>query len=1015
VFHVGQVVALRSDPARSGAVVRVIESDIERRYQVFLDNRTSTYYESMLMPAVDGDETELLALDEFRARLTALQINQPSLSNLYSLHAARVNFIPYQFRPVLRFIRADRPRLLIADEVGVGKTIEAGLILRELQARREVRSVLIICPKALVTERKWQQEMARFDESFQHLDGPMLRHCIAETNRDGEWPDSHSRVILPFSLLNDERNLMGDEASGRAGEVGLLRLDPPPRFDLVIVDEAHHLRSTDTNLHQAVSYLVENADAAVFLTATPIQLESEDLFVLLNLLRPDVVLDRATFRMMSEPNVSINEAIAVARAGQSGWQDLASASLAAAGATDWGRAVLSRNPEFSRLTAMLTSGLLTSEQRLELIRDAEGLHTFASLINRTRRRDIGEFTTRRAETVSVPFSEPQQELHDALLATQERILRRAHGVRSVRFLMTTLRRQAASCLYGLAPLIESILSRRIGEIELDEADAWDDELGEEVVSTIREDIDNVLQLARSLSGPDPKLERLKAVVREKQLMGNNKLLMFSSFRHTLAYVNHHLGSESVRIGLIHGEVPDEERRELRDRFSLPSENPRAIDILLSSEVGCEGLDYQFCDAIVNLDLPWNPSRIEQRIGRIDRYGQESETVAIYNLVTPGTVDFDIYDRCLLRIGVFQRALGGNEEILGEINEELRSVAESFELTHEERVARLQQIADNNIRLIQEQQHLEEEQSQLFGILLPPEQIEREVEDATSAWLTPNALENLVRSYLRDIGAGDAITGDDLIKSIRLNQDNRHRLLQDFQSLAKRTSPVHRHWQTYLLGGDPKMQVTFDARSATSDRKLAFVTPIHPLAVQASKKQAQRPPFRTALRVRDNSILPGTYPFAIYLWQRNGISEDAVLQTVARDPAVGAAVLRFLASGHCEPLGPECLPTQEVFDELEGSHYAQWNSAREEFREATRQTARFRRESLRLSHEAMIAAFREKHAKVPNPSIRRMLLSQIAKHESGFERRLAEIDSAEARAEILFDQVALGVVIVEAAE
>lgn len=1012
MFSVGQVVALRSDPTKTGAVVRVIESGVERGYQVFLDNRTSTYYESMLMLADDGGDTELLALEEFRARLTALQINQPSLSNLYSLHAARVNFIPYQFRPVLRFIRADRPRLLIADEVGVGKTIEAGLILRELQARRDVRSVLIICPKALVTERKWQQEMARFDESFQHLDGPTLRNCIAEANRDGEWPDSHSRVILPFSLLNDERNLFGDESGGRRGEVGLLRLEPPPRFDLVIVDEAHHLRSTDTNLHQAVSYLVDSADAAVFLTATPIQLQSDDLFVLLNLLRPDVVLDRASFRMMSEPNVFINQAVAAARAGQDGWQSAALQFLLDAGATDWGRAVLVRNPEFSRLTQSL-SGDLSPEERLSFIRDTESLHTLASLINRTRRRDIGEFTTRRAETVAVPFTEPQQELHDALLATQERILRRAHGVRSVRFLMTTLRRQAASCLYGLAPLIESILSRRIGQIELDEVEAWDEELGEELVSTIREDIEHVLNMARSLQGPDPKLERLRSVVSEKQQMSNNKLLMFSSFRHTLAYVHQQLSVEGVRLALIHGEVPDEERRELRDRFSLPANDPRAIDVLLSSEVGCEGLDYQFCDALVNLDLPWNPARIEQRIGRIDRYGQESETVAIYNLVTPGTVDYDIYDRCLLRIGLFQRALGGSEEILGRINEELRSVADSLELTQEERQERLQQVADNNIRLIQEQQHLEEEQSQLFGILLPPEQVEREVQDATSAWLTPDALEGLVRSYLRELGADEAITGDDRVKAIRLSQDVRHKLLKDFQSLPKRTSPVHHHWQKYLLGGEPRMQITFDARCASADRKLAFVTPIHPLAVQASKRHSQRPPFRTVLRIKDNSLEPGVYTFAIYLWQRLGITDDAILQTIAATPEISSAILRFLSSGECEAIGHEFLPDQSACEQLENAHHAQWTKAREEFREATRQTGRFRRESLRLSHDAMIASFREKHSKVPNPSIRRMLVSLIAKHESDFARRLAEIDSAESRAEVLFDQVAIGAMMVEA--
>jgi ATP-dependent helicase HepA len=158
-FTVGQTVALKSTPSRLGVVTSVTPSNREARYTVFIDGRLETAYASQLVPAETRLEPTLSTLEEFHARLTALQLVEPSLLKLYSLQAGRIDFIPYQFRPVLKFIRADRPRLLIADEVGVGKTIEAGLILRELQARRPLRSVLVVCSKSLIVEEKWQTEM----------------------------------------------------------------------------------------------------------------------------------------------------------------------------------------------------------------------------------------------------------------------------------------------------------------------------------------------------------------------------------------------------------------------------------------------------------------------------------------------------------------------------------------------------------------------------------------------------------------------------------------------------------------------------------------------------------------------------------------------------------------------------------------------------------------------------------------------------------------------------------------
>ena len=149
---------------------------------------------------------------------------------------------------------------------------------------------------------------------------------------------------------------------------------------------------------------------------------------------------------------------------------------------------------------------------------------------------------------------------------------------------------------------------------------------------------HVIELSENLPQTDEKLERLLEVIETKSHQQNNKIILFSSFRHTLRYIEQHLAETGYRVAQVNGSVKDEERLALRQRFELPVDNANALDILLFTEVGCEGLDYQFCDFMINYDLPWNPMAIEQRIGRIDRRGQKSDTVIICNLVTEDTID-----------------------------------------------------------------------------------------------------------------------------------------------------------------------------------------------------------------------------------------------------------------------------------------------------------------------------------------------------------------------------------------
>ena len=238
--------------------------------------------------------------------------------------------------------------LPISDSVGVGKTIEAGLILRELQARDEdFESVLIICPKPLVAEHKWRSEMKRFDESFTELDGALLREAINECDKDGAWPAALRKTVLPYSLMTKEL------LNGKGRQKGLLDLEDPIHFDLVIIDEAHHIRHSDTGAYKVACYFTDNADAVVMLTATPVQTDDDDLYTLLNTLRPDVILDKKTFKEMQEPNAEINAAARLIRHQVENWRSEATEHLSCAAQTSWGRSVIEDNPTYKKIMEQL--------------------------------------------------------------------------------------------------------------------------------------------------------------------------------------------------------------------------------------------------------------------------------------------------------------------------------------------------------------------------------------------------------------------------------------------------------------------------------------------------------------------------------------------------------------------------------------------------------------------------------------------------------------------------------------
>lgn len=895
-LRVGELVAVQSGQNRIGVIIALDGRDT---CTVFHDATTIVRYaQNQLSPAAGGNLPPVsfrpeLAVDrsEFLARITATRLASPLTDSIYALHAARIRFIPFQFKPLLRFLRADRPRLLIADEVGVGKTIEAGLILRELQARQRVQNVIIVCPKALVS--KWRSEMRRFDEDFSVLGPEALRYCLREAHLDGAWPAQYSRAIVHLELLRNPEYLLG--TSGRHPRPGLQTLNPAPAFSLAIFDEAHHVRNPTSNSHAVARVICDNADAALFLSATPVQLGSNNLYVLLNLLRPDLFDSALAFQAMSEPTRHVNRAMREVRLGskQEDWQRRALNELQAASTTPWGRYTLADDERFRSCVGVLEAELApTEEERIRVLRSLEDIHPFAHVINRTRRRDVGRFTIREPHTIAVPFTRQQGEFYCELMDFRSEWLASKHEPGVVNLILDMLERQVASCLPALLPMLDMFLDtgsfspRRASDEDEDDA-ALPDELVD-AAESLRES-------AASLPVDDPKADALLAIVVDGSAdAGATKTLVFSYFLHTLHYLLGKLAAAGVRVAMICGQTPDDAwdsgagvaptRSQLRDRFRLSPSDPEAIDVLLSSEVGCEGLDYEFCDRLVNYDIPWNPMRLEQRIGRIDRFGQLSPKVRIFNFITPGTVEERIFFRCYERLGIFRDTVGDCEDVLGELElrERLVAIAHDSQLSAEQAEQAARQVADNVLRLAEERARLDRDAQGLFGLdhaLLE----ETQQLASTDRCVSPAALRQMVSWFLGHTEAGGKLLPDRRDAYLfRLDLGARARV-----RLAARIDTrtggrgASREFARWLEGDAPPLLLTFDPGTALERRDVAFVTPVHPLARVAVSRLGDNPEvMMTRFALKCRTLQPGSHLVTFELWDTSGVAPQSRLRVDA---------------------------------------------------------------------------------------------------------------------------------------
>lgn len=993
----GSVVCLTSDESVIGAVIGA-NGD---KYSVLINGTVQSFYREQIKLKVSEKKSRRVSLNRVKSALTAYQINNPGSSNLYSLNSARIDFVPYQFRPALKMIKSNSSRLLVADDVGVGKTIEAGLILKELEARSSINSVLVICPRPLVAERKWQLEMKRFDENFTQIDGKSLNEAISETDRDGEWPDRYNKTIIPYSLFGEDA-IMGTQASTdkKHKNFGLSELDPLPHFDLVIVDEAHNIRNASTWMYKGVELFCRNADAVVFLTATPLQNSNKDLYTLLNLLRPDIVIDKDTFDKMSEPNSYINNLLRIVRKQEEDWQEQGKAEITHILNTIWGRNVIQHNPNFEKIYDFMEKGTVTRDEKIELLSMIEGLHSFNGIINRTRRKDIDNFCIRRSLTLKVPFNGVQKDLYDSLIKFESTALTKLHGSRSVRFMMCTIMRQAASCIYGLAPFMNDIVAKRLSQIREDgEMYEFDVVLNDDEGNSLSQLADEIVSVSQKLPDDDPKFEKMYEVICKKQREDNNRVIIFSSFRHTLCYIKKKLTDRRIRVGQVDGSVSDEERFAMRQRFLLNREDKNAIDVLLFSEVGCEGLDYQFCDTMVNYDLPWNPMRIEQRIGRIDRRGQKSDTVKIYNMITEDTIDAVIYDRCLSKIGVFEASIGDCSEILGDISEQILKIMFDSELTDEERKMKIEQMADNEVMKVHEMERLEQDEKTLFGFDLSNYIMNKDVQDAENSWISPQSINDLVNMFMNDLlGEGEYLRGKSELKSLRISSDKRQILLDNLKKVQiVNNNNANKLWIAYLKSDKPIMPITFDSVCAKDNRDAAFLTQMHPLVIQAAAYESSNFPCEIGISVSDKNITAGDYEFLIYAWKYVGLRPDIKLIAISDNEMVQKNVLTYMQ--YCTEFEFDGSSHTKKWNSMDKLHYDRWQKDKCAYVKTVKDECNYRIQQLSQSYNQREAIFRNMISSAEDEKIKRMRQSQLDKLFTDFNKQKKNMTDIIAKADI----------------
>jgi superfamily II DNA or RNA helicase len=544
-----------------------------------------------------------LALETLRYRFASMY------DPLLAVHTSKVDPLPHQIEAVYGYVlHLPRIRFLIADDPGAGKTIMAGLIIKELKLRHLVKRILIVTPGHL--KDQWVIEMrGRFKEEFVPVDRRMLNAFYGENIWQRE-----NQIITSIDFAKREDVLPSLTAAS---------------FDFIIVDEAHKMsayrygdKTEQTERYKLGKVLSEITEHLLFLTATPHKGDPDNFRLFLDLLEPGFF---ATNEMLQE---SLNN---------------------------------KDNPLFIRRIK-------------EDLRDFEGKPLFLPRHVITKTFNLGEASPSEKELYNKLSRYVEEQYNRALVKNKRR---------NIAFALVILQRRLASSTYALWKSLER-RKKRLEELlegaqkpssdatfdfevveDLSEEERWREEEVWEALSVAenREELKREIETLRELIEDAEKIIRREEEIKLRELKKSlvelsekyperehKKILIFTESKDTLEYLEKKIRSWGYSVNTIHGGMPLEERVKAEAVFR------NEADVMVATEAAGEGINLQFCHLMINYDIPWNPNRLEQRMGRIHRYGQSKE-VYVFNLVAEDTREGKVLKRLFEKLEEIRQSLG----------------------------------------------------------------------------------------------------------------------------------------------------------------------------------------------------------------------------------------------------------------------------------------------------------------------------------------------------------------------